>query len=134
MAENVVINHENHAKLTDFGFSRIGTQHNEEGGFGTFGVPPGTPHYISPEVVLGDEYDSTSDLFSFGVLIWVLITGGVKNKSAPLPPCAEFSAGYSRLSTNSELLTKCISDPANNHSNPVRDPDAIDLILGLTKQ
>jgi len=127
--ENVVVKLDGTAKLTDFGFSRIGTE--SSGGFGTFGVPPGTPHYISPEVVRGEPYDSAADCYSLGVVIWVLVTGGVTNKTkAPVPPCLPFTTVV-QLACNYKLLQKCIEDPANNNALPVKDADAKDLILAL---
>merc|ERR1712176_769536 len=74
------------AKLTDFGMSRQGDYSN-----GTFSfsntLPPGTPDYVAPEVVAGQPYNYSADLYSFGVLVWVLLTGGLLiHKNTPAPP------------------------------------------------
>merc|ERR1712113_481884 len=75
-----------------------------------------------------------ADLYSFGVLVWVVLTGGVlecKGTSLPpVPPCGECKDA-SGLLNNWLLLQKCIEDPANNDANPVPIP-AKDLILRLT--
>jgi serine/threonine protein kinase len=58
-------------KLIDFGLSR---KH-----YGSFGEPPmrsvvGTPYYIAPEV-LRRNYDSSCDLWSVGVIAYILLCG-----------------------------------------------------------
>ena len=63
------------AKLTDFGLCKFGT---EGTGDWTFGAPPGTPAYIAPEVINGQNYGRAADLYSFGAVIWVILAGGHK--------------------------------------------------------
>jgi serine/threonine protein kinase len=64
--------------LTDFGIARFtdptlaGAHHQTH-----TGVRLGTPHYMSPEQVLGRPVDARSDLFSLGVLAWELLTGAL---------------------------------------------------------
>lgn len=81
--DNVVLDASDCAKLTDFGLGRIGG--DPKGGF-SLGVPAGTPGYIAPEILRGERHDFKADLFSFGVLIWLLLTGGVAGKETPQPP------------------------------------------------
>jgi tRNA A-37 threonylcarbamoyl transferase component Bud32/HAMP domain-containing protein len=61
------------AKVTDFGICRI------EGGEATqatrVGDVIGTPHYMSPEQVLGQPADSRSDVFSTGIVLYQMLTG-----------------------------------------------------------
>jgi len=46
---NVVIAKNNVAKLTDFGFSRVGAHHTGEFTFAPYGVPaPGSPAFVAP--------------------------------------------------------------------------------------
>jgi serine/threonine-protein kinase len=60
-------------KVTDFGICRI------EGGETTqatrVGDVLGTPHYMSPEQVLGQPADSRSDVFSTGIVLYQMLTG-----------------------------------------------------------
>jgi serine/threonine-protein kinase len=66
----------NTIKVADFGICRID---GSEGGDATqqtqIGNVLGTPHYMSPEQVIGEKVDSRSDLFSAGVVLYQLLTG-----------------------------------------------------------
>jgi predicted Ser/Thr protein kinase len=62
-------------KVTDFGICRIG---DGEGSMETqVGAVLGSPHYMSPEQVMGKRIDTRSDLFSAGIVMYQLLTGGV---------------------------------------------------------
>lgn len=71
---NVMLVHDTQTvKVTDFGICRI------EGGEATqatrVGDVLGTPHYMSPEQVLGQPADSRSDVFSTGIVLYQMLTG-----------------------------------------------------------
>ena len=57
-------------KLTDFGIARI--THSARSRTGTV---LGTPSYMSPEQLSGNELDGRSDLFSLGITLYQLATG-----------------------------------------------------------
>ena len=60
-------------KILDFGLARIsGT--NEEVSL-TDGLVAGTPSYMSPEQALGKKTDLRTDIYSAGVMLYVLATG-----------------------------------------------------------
>ena len=59
------------ALLTDFGLART----QNEACLTRSGFHPGTPHYMSPEQVRGEELDGRSDLFSLGCVLYALSTG-----------------------------------------------------------
>lgn len=59
------------ALLTDFGLART----QDEACLTRSGFHPGTPHYMSPEQVRGEELDGRSDLFSMGCVLYALCTG-----------------------------------------------------------
>ncbi len=63
-------------KVADFGICRIDDASGPElTQYTNLGDVLGTPHYMSPEQVLGQKVDARSDLFSAGVLLYRLLTG-----------------------------------------------------------
>ncbi|HJZ54209.1 MAG TPA: protein kinase, partial [Gemmataceae bacterium] len=69
---NVMIDHYDQLYLLDFGLTRA-----LDSGIGTrVGVVVGTPWYMSPEQAQGQPLDSRSDLFSLGITLYELATGG----------------------------------------------------------
>ncbi|WP_431330673.1 tetratricopeptide repeat protein [Streptomyces sp. IPPR8] len=62
-------------KICDFGIARLG----HDVGFTTrltgTGVAMGTPHYMSPEQIGGDDVDRRSDLYSLGCVLYEIATG-----------------------------------------------------------
>mmetsp|Transcript_21032 Transcript_21032/g.66443 ORF Transcript_21032/g.66443 Transcript_21032/m.66443 type:complete len:635 (+) Transcript_21032:95-1999(+) len=126
------------AKLTDFGMSRLDTTSDGKFSFGP-NVPPGSPHYVAPEVIEGNFYDHHADLYSFGVLVWVLLTGGVLNNPVPVPPCAHFDPrrghpGLLTLTRNWKLLKACVQNPEANRARPLPSAAAVDFVLQLTNR
>ncbi|RIA93512.1 kinase-like domain-containing protein [Glomus cerebriforme] len=59
------------ATITDLGLSRPAKELNRNGKNEIFGVLP----YIAPEVLQGKDYTEKSDIYSFGVLCYEVITG-----------------------------------------------------------
>jgi calcium-dependent protein kinase len=58
-------------KLIDFGLSKI---QKEKDGIHLMNTKLGTPYYVSPEVLEGN-YDKRCDLWSLGVMTYMLLTG-----------------------------------------------------------
>jgi eukaryotic-like serine/threonine-protein kinase len=62
-------------KVLDFGIAKL----NEPGGGGAgltqAGIVCGTPGYMSPEQVRGEELDARSDLYAVGVILYEMLTG-----------------------------------------------------------
>eukprot|EP00927_Polykrikos_kofoidii_P006458 TRINITY_DN12612_c0_g1_i1.p1 TRINITY_DN12612_c0_g1~~TRINITY_DN12612_c0_g1_i1.p1 ORF type:complete len:1050 (-),score=160.87 TRINITY_DN12612_c0_g1_i1:56-3205(-) len=82
--ENVVISAEFHAKVTDFGFAKKLDHLNDAKTMcGSYG-------YVAPEIMLNTgKYSYSVDLYSFGVLMFMLLSGGDPRQSNPrerLPP------------------------------------------------
>jgi tRNA A-37 threonylcarbamoyl transferase component Bud32 len=71
--QNVLIDEEGTAKVTDFGIARSLT----EEGLTADGRVLGTTDYVSPEQALGQDVDPQSDLYSLGVVLFEMLTGDV---------------------------------------------------------
>jgi eukaryotic-like serine/threonine-protein kinase len=69
---NVLVDAEGRLKVTDFGIARAGASQMTEAG-----SIIGTAQYLSPEQARGASVDQTSDLYSVGVVLYELLTGGV---------------------------------------------------------
>lgn len=70
-SDNFLIDTNYNVKVCDFGLARfkrevthVQTSHNRAG----------TPGWMAPEVLRGEKFDETSDLYSFGVVLWEMLT------------------------------------------------------------
>ena len=84
---NILVTGDGQPKLLDFG---IATLLDEEGGLAIGTTRTGhssfTPEFASPEQVRGDRVTTSSDIYSLGVLLYVLLTGRRPYELAGLPP------------------------------------------------
>lgn len=73
---NIMIQKNRAPKITDFGIARIMNlgPSGQPGNSGEEGVL-GTPQYMSPEQILGEEMDHRSDIFSLGILAYEWVSG-----------------------------------------------------------
>src|SRR6059058_5161173 len=71
--QNVLIDPEGSAKVTDFGIART----LEEDGLTVDGRVLGTTYYVSPEQALGHAVTGQSDIYSLGIALFEMLTGDV---------------------------------------------------------
>lgn len=90
---NVMIAEDGTPRLTDFGMALIGKSHVTQSG-----AIVGTLAYLSPEALNGEDVDERTDIWSFGVLLYEMLTG--KN------PFLKDQVG----STVSAILTQPVED------------------------
>jgi eukaryotic-like serine/threonine-protein kinase len=68
--QNVIVDPEGKAVVTDFGIARAGVSEITQAG-----SVMGTPHYLSPEQAQGMDVTPVSDLYSIGVILYEALTG-----------------------------------------------------------
>ena len=71
--QNVLLNGDGQAKVTDFGIARS----LDVGGLTQTGTVMGTSDYIAPEQARGSQVDAQSDIYSLGTVLYELLTGEV---------------------------------------------------------
>jgi serine/threonine-protein kinase len=126
-------------KVLDFGLVKVqGELGGEDGNLTVEGSVGGTPNFIAPEQVLGDEVDGRADIYALGcVAYWMLSGEYVFQGATPLktmmmhveaPPTAPSSASRQPIPEDLDrLVLRCLQkDPAE------RPQTADDLAAQLT--
>ena len=70
-AENIMVNSKNQVKVMDFGLAKLKGSLKLTKATSTVG----TLAYMSPEHIQGGDVDARSDIFSFGVVLYEMLTG-----------------------------------------------------------
>lgn len=114
-AENIMLNDAFEVKLIDFGLIKIDemllTNYSFVGSTLTKGV--GTFDYMSPEMLNEEDYDSMTDVYSYGILLYFIFTGSVPHmnlkdklngKKIQLPKESENISSFCI-----DLISRCLS-------------------------
>jgi serine/threonine protein kinase len=71
-SSNILLDENMKIKVSDFGLSRLKNLSSSENK-GRIG----TPHWMPPEIMKGKKYLEASDVFSYGMIVWELITNEI---------------------------------------------------------
>lgn len=72
--QNVAVTPDGVLKVMDFGIARLAKRSH---GVTEAGMIVGTPEYMAPEQLLGDDVDARADLYAAGVVLYECLTGAV---------------------------------------------------------
>jgi tetratricopeptide (TPR) repeat protein len=133
--QNIRIVGSGKVKIMDFGIAR-----SLASTLTTTGAVIGTPYYMSPEQIQGRHVDKRSDIFSFGVLFYELLTGR-KPFTGDVPTAVMFKIVYDepeRIDDTQidhrnglrDVVTKILAkDPDNRYQDLAEVADALENIV-----
>jgi predicted Ser/Thr protein kinase/tetratricopeptide (TPR) repeat protein len=133
--QNIRIVGNGKVKIMDFGIARSLTST-----LTTTGAVIGTPFYMSPEQIQGRHVDKRSDIFSFGVLFYELLTGK-KPFTGDAPTAVMFKIVYDeperiddsqidhRSGLRDVVMKVLAKDPDNRYQDLAEVADAIENIV-----
>ena len=67
---NIMLDENDMPKICDFGMARMKTDNSM-----TMGI--GTAQWMAPEVISGNAYNEKADVYSYGIILWEMLTGDV---------------------------------------------------------
>ncbi|WP_395376116.1 serine/threonine-protein kinase [Marinicella sp. W31] len=119
--ENILFHEDGKAVLVDFGIAKAQNSVSE---FTKVGAVVGTPHYMSPERIMGKVTDERSDIYALGVVFYEMLIGkkvyagedtyaiGYAHVHEPVPDLPEEKSHYQALLN--KLLAKSQDDRFQN--------------------
>jgi len=142
---NVMIDGRGRARITDFGLAELGER------VGGPAAASGTPGYMAPEQLAGDEVTARSDLYALGLVLYELFTGKPAFRAASVAELRRLQSESTPTSPSSlvegldplveRVILRCLDpDPKRRPSSalsvaaalPGGDPLAAALAAGET--
>ncbi|AVR52835.1 serine/threonine protein kinase [Marseillevirus Shanghai 1] len=121
-SSNILVSDLWEAKISDFGFARL-KQEN------TTMTSVGSTAYMAPEVLCGSRYNEKADVYSFGVLVWEVVTRKRPYEGQSPVRVAELAREGKRLSIPNDcpkdikkLLRRCWEEDPNGR------PSMLDIL------
>eukprot|EP00884_Botryococcus_braunii_P012609 jgi/Botrbrau1/21349/Bobra.0184s0058.1 len=112
---NVLLTLDGRAKLADMGLMALMTAHQSHASLsGTTGTFP----YMAPEVLVEGRASCSSDIYSFGVVLWEIVTGNIPKRGCLRDPRVPEECGQEVM----DLINTCLSWDAASR------PSALDLM------
>jgi TolB-like protein/Tfp pilus assembly protein PilF len=141
--ENLFLTHDGRVKILDFGLARVEPISSAQDETSPYVPPPtdpgivmGTVGYMSPEQVRGQQADARSDIFSFGCVLYEMVTGrrafqretAAETMTAILhdEPPEPATSGQLVPGEVGRIIRQCLVKTANQRPQSARD-----LALGL---
>ncbi|XP_062234050.1 serine/threonine-protein kinase STY8-like isoform X2 [Phragmites australis] len=126
---NLLMDEHELIKVADFGVARVKAES------GVMTAETGTYRWMAPEVIEHKPYDTKADVFSFGIVLWELLTGKIPYEfltplQAAIGVIQEGLRPVIPRGTNpklTQLLEKCWQQ------NPVNRPDFTEILHALNE-
>jgi serine/threonine protein kinase len=125
--QNIMIDADGIVHIMDFGIARS----MKKKGLTATGVLIGTPEYMSPEQLESEDVDKQSDIYSIGVVLYVMLTGtvpfegetpvsmAIKKKTEPLQDPREINAHIPENLT--QAIFQCLEKDRKKRYQQVED-------------